>query len=65
MIVNGGEYFQCRGITPVLRSRQGTHRLQNRLLQNIRIVVTTITRNRNMAYRLLHHLFKHRMHIIR
>ncbi|EKI82061.1 hypothetical protein ECEC1848_3051, partial [Escherichia coli EC1848] len=21
MIVNGGEYFQCRGITPVLRSR--------------------------------------------
>ncbi|GDN02601.1 hypothetical protein BvCmsKSP071_02000 [Escherichia coli] len=64
LIVNGREYFQCSGITPVLRSRQGTHRLQNRLLQNIRIVVTTITRNRNMAYRLLHHLFKHRTHII-
>ncbi|EKJ28635.1 hypothetical protein ECEC1868_2440, partial [Escherichia coli EC1868] len=27
LIVNGGEYFQCRGITPVLRSRQGTHRI--------------------------------------
>uniref|UniRef100_UPI0020778AB5 Wzz/FepE/Etk N-terminal domain-containing protein n=1 Tax=Escherichia coli TaxID=562 RepID=UPI0020778AB5 len=32
LIVNGGEYFQSRGITPVLRSRQGTHRIQNRLL---------------------------------
>ncbi|CTZ42190.1 Uncharacterised protein [Escherichia coli] len=64
LIVNSGEHFQCRGITPVLRSRQGSHRIQNSLLQNIGIIVTTITRNRNMAYRLFHHLFKHRTHII-
>ncbi|CTZ64856.1 Uncharacterised protein [Escherichia coli] len=64
LIVNGGEHFQCRGITPVLRSRQGIHRLQNRLPQNIGIEVTTITRNGNMAYSLFHHLLKHRTHII-
>ncbi|POO33102.1 hypothetical protein CTZ36_27400, partial [Escherichia coli] len=49
----------------VCRYRYFRDRIIHRLLQNIRIVVTTITRNRNMAYRLLHHLFKHRMHIIR
>ncbi len=111
-------YFQCRGITPVLRSRRAltaseppsaehpdrSHdhhaeqeyglpppspsvqasdahhpgetftvcRLRNicdriihRLLQYFRIIVTTVARNRDMAYRLLHHLFKHRTHIIR
>ncbi|CTZ98782.1 Uncharacterised protein [Escherichia coli] len=39
-------------------------RIIHRLLQYFRIVVTTVTRNRDMAYRLLHHLLKHRTHII-
>ncbi|CTT83588.1 Uncharacterised protein [Escherichia coli] len=54
----GGDTFAVR------RYRNIRNRIIHRLLQNIRIVVTTVTRNRNMAYRLFHHLLKHRTHII-
>ena len=65
LLINRREYFQCRSITPVLWSRQGTHRIQNRLLQNFRIVVTTVARNGDMTHGIRHHLLEHRTHIIR
>ncbi len=49
----------------VCRLRNICDRIIHRLLQNIGIIVTTVARNRDMAYSLLHHLFKHRTHIIR
>ncbi|CTT88291.1 Uncharacterised protein [Escherichia coli] len=54
----GGDTFAVR------RYRNSPDRIIHRLLQYFRIVITTVTRSRDMAYGLFHHLLKHRTHII-
>ncbi|CUA49635.1 Uncharacterised protein [Escherichia coli] len=54
----GGDTFAVR------RYRNIRNRIIHRLLQYFRIIITTVTRSRDMAYSLFHHLLKHRTHII-